>query len=251
MGEINAHDKLGAYIIQYVRELDLKTNLEIGSWDGTGATKCFIDAMKDFPEKSLTCLEIDKKKYNNLVKNVKEYSWVKCYNKSSIDCHKLIDFGFSRIWNSQFNPLVRFADTREETVHQWYKNDIDVMKKYPDGFLEKDKTIYDAVLIDGGEFSGYFEFELLKNRTNVFFLDDSFRSYKTNKAAVILSEDLEWDCIASELPFELIDWGLGMGSNIKIEDIPQHIRQAMLEHHNNVRNGFAIFKRKKFIEHGG
>ena len=199
----------------------------------------------------MTCLEIDKKKYNNLVKNVKEYSWVKCYNKSSIDCHKLIDFGFSRIWNSQFNPLVRFADTREETVHQWYKNDIDVMKKYPDGFLEKDKTIYDAVLIDGGEFTGYFEFELLKNRTNVFFLDDSFRSYKTNKAAVILSEDLEWDCIASELPFELIDWGLGMGSNIKIEDIPQHIRQAMLEHHNNVRNGFAIFKRKKFIEHGG
>ena len=206
MGEINAHDKLGAYIIQYVRELDLKTNLEIGSWDGTGATKCFIDAMKDFPEKSLTCLEIDKKKYNNLVKNVKEYSWVKCYNKSSIDCHKLIDFGFSRIWNSQFNPLVRFADTREETVHQWYKNDIDVMKKYPDGFLEKDKTIYDAVLIDGGEFTGYFEFELLKNRTNVFFLDDSFRSYKTNKAAVILSEDLEWDCIASELPFELIEF---------------------------------------------
>ena len=248
MGEINAHDKLGAYIIQYVKELDLKTNLEIGAWDGTGATRCFIDAMKDFPEKSLTCLEIDKKKYNNLVKNVKEYPWVKCYNKSSIDCHKLIDFGFDRIWHSPFNPLRDFPDNEEETVRLWYNNDVELMKKYPKGFLEKDNTIYDAVLIDGGEFTGYFEFELLKDRTNMLFLDDCFRSYKTKKATVILSEDLEWDCIAYEKSIEGIDWGLDPDIE-KEEDIPDDIRDAMIEHRMNVRNGFSIFKRKEFIKH--
>ena len=134
MGEINAHDKLGAWIIEGVKELNLRTNLEIGSWDGTGATRCFIDAMKDFSEKSLTCLEIDKKKYNNLVKNVKEYPWVKCYNKSSIDSYKLIDFGFDRIWYSPFNPLRDFPDNEEETVRLWYNNDVELMKKYPRGF---------------------------------------------------------------------------------------------------------------------
>ena len=39
MGEINADDKLGASIIQVVKEFNLKVNLEIGSWDGTGATR--------------------------------------------------------------------------------------------------------------------------------------------------------------------------------------------------------------------
>ena len=208
MGEINADDKLGASIIQVVKEFNLKVNLEIGSWDGTGATRCFIDAMEDFSEKSLTCLEIDKKKFNSLVKNVEDYSWVKCYNRSSINCSKLIDFEFDRIWNSPFNPLVHFPDNEKETVQGWYTGDVDLMKKYPRGFLEEDNTVYDAVLIDGGEFTGYFEFELLKNRTNVFFLDDSFRSYKTNKAAIMLSEDLEWDCLAYEKSIEGLDWGV-------------------------------------------
>lgn len=246
MGEITTQDKLGASISHLVKELKLKVNLEIGSWDGTGATRCFIDAMKDFSKKSLTCLEIDKKKFNSLVKNVGDYSWVKCYNRSSINCNKLIDFGFDRIWNSLFNPLVHFTDTKKETVEEWYTGDVDLMKKYPQGFLEEDHTIYDAVLIDGGEFTGYFEFELLKNRTNVFFLDDSFRSYKTNKAAILLSEDLEWDCLAYEKSVEGLDWGLSSYVE-KEEEVPQHILEAMMEHRKKVRNGFAIFKRKKFI----
>ena len=247
MGEVSTDTTLGRYIIDIVKDLHLKTNLDIGAWDGTGATKCFIDAMKDFPEKSLTCLEIDKTKFNNLVKNVKKYKWVKCHNKSSINCNKLIDLGFDRIWYSPFNPLIHFPDNKEETVQQWYNGDVQLMKKYPYGFLEKDKTIYDAVLIDGGEFSGYFEFELLKDRTNVFFLDDSFRAYKTYKVATLLMEDLEWECVAYEKSVEGIDWGLDPDIKTQ-EDIPQDIREAMLEHRRKVRNGFAIFKRKEFIK---
>ena len=214
MGEITAQDKLGAAILHLVKDLKLKVNLEIGSWDGTGATRCFIDAMEDFSTKSLTCLEIDKKKFNSLVKNVGDYSWVKCYNRSSINCSKLIDFGFDRIWNSLFNPLIHFPDTEKETVKEWYTGDVDLMKKYPEGFLEEDDTIYDAVLIDGGEFTGYFEFE--------------------------------WDCLAYEKSVEGLDWGLSSYVE-KEEEVPQHILEAMIDHRKKVRNGFAIFKRKKFI----
>ena len=221
MGEITAISPLGQSITQCVKDLDLRINLEIGSWDGTGATRCFIDAMKDFREKSLTCLEIDKKKFDDLVKNVKEYPWVKCYNRSSIDCNKLIDFGFDRIWKSPFNTLAH-TNHKEEMIHQWYNTDVQVMKKHPHGFLEEDTTIYDSVLIDGGEFTGYFEFELLKDRTNVFFLDDSYRAYKTKKVSLILLEDLEWEHVASG-----------------------HQR----EWNSQLRNGFDVFKRKEFIKH--
>tara|TARA_R110001583_G_scaffold44550_2_gene141253 strand:+ start:3745 stop:4497 length:753 start_codon:yes stop_codon:yes gene_type:complete len=249
MGEINADDKFGAYIIDIVKALNLKTNLEIGSWDGTGATRCFIEGMKDFPEKSLTCLEIVKEKYDNLVKNVFEYPWVKCYNKSSIDCSKLIDFKFERIWDSPFNPLKQFPDNDKETLERYYNEDVDLMKKFPNGFLESDKTMYDSVLIDGSEFTGFFEFELLKDRTNVLFLDDTFRSYKTNKVAILLAEDLDWDCVAFEKNVEAIDWGLDLSSEDGTVRISQDILDAMSEHRRNTRNGFAIFKRKKFLEH--
>ena len=247
MGEINADDKFGAYIIAIVKALNLKTNLEIGSWDGTGSTKCFIEGMKDFPEKSLTCIEIVKEKYDHLVNNVKEYPWVKCYNKSSIDCNKIIEFGFQKMWSSPFNPIHRFFDAPDvEQVRVWYNEDVDLMKKYPCGFLEADKTIYDAVLIDGGEFTGFFEFELLKHRTNVFFLDDTFKSYKTLKANIMLSEDIEWDCLADEKSWEGIDWGLDPNIE-KDEDVPEHILKKMQNHRKSVRNGFAIYRRKIFL----
>jgi hypothetical protein len=247
MGEISADHKLGAFIIHLVKELNLKTNLEIGSWSGAGSTQCFIEGMKDFPEKSLTCIEIVKEKYDHLVNNVKEYPWVKCYNKSSIDCNKIIEFGFERMWKSPFNPIHRFEDAPSvEQVRVWYNQDVDLMKKYPNGFLEADNTIYDAVLIDGGEFTGFYEFELLKHRTNVFFLDDTFKSYKTLKANMMLSEDIEWDCLADEKSVEGVDWGLDPAIE-KEEDIPADIHDAMIEHRKSVRNGFAIYRRKIFL----
>ena len=247
MGEINADYKLGASIIRLVKKFNLKTNLEIGSWDGSGSTKCFIEGMKDFPEKSLTCLEIVKEKYDKLVKSVKKYPWIKCYNKSSVDCSKLIEFDFERMWKSPFNPIHRFDDGDADEVQTWYNTDVDLMKQNPKGFLEKNKTIYDAVLIDGSEFTGFFEFELLRHRTNVFFLDDSFKSYKTTKVNIFLSEDIEWDCLADEKSVEGIDWGIG--PDYSPDQVPEDIVRKMKEHRDSVRNGFAIFKRKVFIKH--
>jgi hypothetical protein len=70
------------------------------------------------------------------------------------------------------------------------------------------------VLIDGGEFFGYNEFVLLKDRTNVFFLDDYYYGYKTNQTARELLQDEDWEVIAGN---------------------------------KNLRNGYAIFKRKIFL----
>ena len=252
MGEIKINQPLGSIIFQAVKEFNLKRNLEIGSWDGTGATTCFIEGMKDFTEKSLTCLEIGKTKYNSLVKNVERFPWVKCYNRSSVDCKKLINIKFDDIWDSQFNPMIHFPDIDKEMVRRYYNDDIKLMKKYPHGFLEEDKTIYDSVLIDGGEFTGYLEFELLKDRTNVFFLDDAFRSYKTNRVTHILDSDPDWECIGYAKALEQVDWGLPPGTVITEGcNIPDNLLQEMLMYQESVRNGFAVFKRKEFIENGG
>ena len=53
MAEITVDDPLGRMIRDTVRIIGLKNNLEIGAWDGSGATQCFIEGMKEFEEKSL------------------------------------------------------------------------------------------------------------------------------------------------------------------------------------------------------
>ena len=71
--------------------------------------------------------------------------------------------------------------------------------------------MYDGVLIDGSEFTGYSEYMLLKNRARVLFLDDYYNSYKTNQIARELL-NIGWEVIAGD---------------------------------RYTRNGFAVFKRNE------
>jgi hypothetical protein len=210
MGEINIFDEFGQAIIQTVKKYNLQVILEIGSWDGTGSTKCFIEALKTLKTPKLYCIEIQKDRFENLVKNVKQYPWIECFNTSTISKATFLYKTFNEIWNSPYNKI----QDNKEIVEQWYDNDMGLLETFQEGYLDNDKKRYDGVLIDGGEFFGYSEYQLLKNRTNVLFLDDYYQAFKTNQIARELIEDTDWEIIAGNRFF---------------------------------RNGYAIFKRKKFI----
>ena len=210
MAEITKDDLFGWSIIKIITDFKIKSFLEIGAWDGTGSTSCIIDAMLPMSEKSLTCLEIDKDKFSALVNNTKQFDWIKCCNESSISYNSLIHKNFDEIWNSPYNGLPRQWNPKA-VVNGWFDRDVELIKQYEFGFLEKDNSFYEGVLIDGGEFLGYSEFVLLKNRTNFLFLDDVFHSIKNKQVAFELSKDNDWECLC---------------------------------YNENVRNGFVVFKRK-------
>lgn len=210
MPEVTRNDLFGQAIIKIITDFKIKSFLEIGSWDGTGSTSCVIEAMLPMQEKSLTCLEIDKDKFTSLTNNTKQFDWIKCYNESSISYNSLIHKNFDEIWDSPYNGLPRQWNPKV-IVNGWFERDVEQLKQYEVGFLEKDKNFYDGVLIDGGEFTGYSEFILLKNRTNFFFLDDVFHSIKNRQVTVELSKDDQWECLCYK---------------------------------DNIRNGFVVFKRK-------
>lgn len=213
MAEITKDDLFGASIIEIVKAYNLRRVLEIGSWDGTGSTSCFIEGMENLQDKLLVCLEINTDRYNDLVENTKKYDWVKCYNESSISYDSLMYRDFDDIWNSPFNGLPRQYNPKE-VVKSWFEADVQKLKQTKRGFLEKDQSFYDAVLIDGSEFTGLSEFNLLKDRVNFLFLDDVFHAFKTKEVADILLKDSQWD---------------------------------YLKYSESVRNGFMIFKRKNLI----
>lgn len=216
MGEINRTDEFGSALIKSITDFNLGRILEIGSWDGTGSTACLIEGMLKLQgEKKLICLEVNADRYLQLVRNTEEYKWVECHNKTSITYNQLCEKEFDKIWDSPFNGLKKHATPpTKEQVKIWFDEDIKNLKDVDVGFLEADNNFYDAVLIDGGEFFGYSEYKLIKDRTNVLFLDDYYYAYKTNQIARELVQDEEWEVVAGN---------------------------------RNVRSGYAIFKRKVFL----
>lgn len=217
MGEITKNDEFSAAIIKTCQDLKLLKVLEIGSWDGTGSTQCFIEGMKDLPgDKLLDCLEIKSDRYNQLVENTKNYSWVKCHNTGSISYDSMLYKFFDEIWDSPFNKIPKEDQngSMKPLVISWFMEDMNNLKQIKQGFIEQNNIFYDGILIDGSEFTGYSEFHLLRNRTNVFFLDDYAKAFKTNKVAYELVKSGEWDTVAGN---------------------------------KDTRNGWAILKRKNFI----
>jgi hypothetical protein len=209
MGEINENDEFGKVIIDVVTRYNLQKVLEIGSWDGTGSTQCFIKGMSVLTSPDLTCVEVKRDRYEKLVKNTQAYSWVKCVNQTTISLKALIDKDFESLWNSNYCCI----NSDKSTVREWFDHDIEEITKYNHGFLETDQRFYDGVLIDGGEFFGYSEYKLVKDRTNVLFLDDYYSAFKNNQSARELTKDPEWEVVAGN---------------------------------RYCRNGYAVFKRRNF-----
>lgn len=192
MGEITSKDAFGRSIAAVIQKFDFRYNLEIGSWDGTGSTQCFIAGMLPLGQpKKLICLEIDNGRYQVLVEKVECFSFVEPINMSSITTSDWLVKDFDAdIWNSPYNKIEkRFS--RDE-VHAWYQGHGKILAGQKRGFLRECHDTFDAVLIDGGAFTGYSEFVLLKNRTKCFFLDDVHRAFKCNQIYQELLIDKDW-----------------------------------------------------------
>jgi len=143
-----------------------KTFLEVGTWNGLGSTKAFVEGFKrrqygdsdsDYTFYSLEC---NKDKWSDAVK---------LYNDSRV--HVLNEV----IWNEEpadFYEIFPQCLTDERFKH-WNEVDLTNMKKC-EVFLKRENLpkMFDVVLLDGGEFTTYYEFQLLKNRCNVIMLDD-------------------------------------------------------------------------------
>jgi hypothetical protein len=210
--EININEEFGNSIYEIVKNNKLKNNLEIGSWDGEGSTFCFVEAMKQFEgQKFLGCIEIDKEKISILDQRYKEFDFVCPIYGSSINYEEMIYKDFEKIWNSPFNRIKKEIYDKE-LVKSWFDRDIETLKNVKIGAISKFKDHYwDSVLIDGGEFTGYSEFNLLKNRTKFLFLDDVHKAFKCYEIYEYLKNDNNW---------------------------------KLLKENENIRNGYAIFKRK-------
>lgn len=183
LGQI-CNDDFSKDIEKYASDLKYKTFLEIGTWNGLGSTKAFSNGFKNRNDDYIFySLECNKDKCNDAAKLYSDNNKIKILNEV--------------IWNKEpidFYEVFPQCKSNELYKH-WNEVDIINMKKC-NLFLDRINLpdIFDVILLDGGEFTTYYEFQILKNRCKIIMLDD----INVDKCKLIVDEiysDPNWKII--------------------------------------------------------
>lgn len=196
---------------------NISTILEIGSSSGEGSTEAFVKGIKANPHHpTLFCMEVSKVRFEALQKLYENVKNVKCYNTSSVPISAFpSDREISEFYNSTESNL---KGCPLEQVIGWLKQDIEYVQSagvHQSGIelIKKENNIkdFDLVLIDGSEFTGKAELDLVYGAK--FILLDDIMTYKNYDNFLRLKNDPAY---------------------------------KLIKESTKLRNGYAIFEKKKF-----
>lgn len=196
IGQIQTTSEAGKWIKSICNQNGIHNIVEIGTWNGMGSTKCVFDAIEN-TSKKLFSLEINKEMHEIAKTFYIDKKEVELILGKITD--ELIDLNYL---NEKF-----FSDYSLEVKNSWREKDKINLSNCPNVLNQLPQKI-DFLILDGGEFTSFHEFNLLKNQSSIIFLDD-----------------VNQPCIKNYLVREEL------------------LKTAELIHENlNDRNGYSIFK---------
>lgn len=163
-GQININTTLGNYIYQYAKNDDYLNYLEIGTWNGLGSTKCFIEGLKDRKTETY--------KFYSLECNDDKHLFAKNLYKNEKNVHILNDVLLNNMPNDIYEI---FPDLLINNDYKYWNNiDFNNMKNKK-LFFERDDIPekFDVIFLDGGEFTTWYEYNIIKDKCTVLILDDT------------------------------------------------------------------------------
>lgn len=197
------HDEFYHFIQRIAAEANIQTILEIGSSSGGGSTEALVQGVRASSNSPwLYCMEVSKTRFSELQKTYENESFVRCYNVSSVpvDCFpteaQVIEFYNTRTTNLHFWPLERILSWRERDINYLNSNDV---PKNGISLIKSENNIevFDFVLIDGSEFTGFAELAEIYG-ANFIALDD-INTYKNYHSHAQLLQDANYELIKQNL----------------------------------------------------
>jgi hypothetical protein len=160
-GQINLNSQAGQTIYNICCLENVQTIVEIGTWNGHGSTKCIYQAIQN-SQKKLYSFEIDSEKYQEAYNFYKDKPEINIYN--GYISNKFIDLDSL---DDKF-----FSDYPIEIKKKWYYEDYKNITSTK-CLLDKVPKNIDFLILDGGEFNSFYEYESLKDRSTYIFCDDT------------------------------------------------------------------------------
>jgi tRNA A58 N-methylase Trm61 len=179
-GQIIISSERCELIIKTIQEHNCQKIVEIGTWKGMGSSLCILNSMT--PTSEFITLESNKTFYEIAKNNLEPFQ-----DKVKIIYGTIVSIDEVNSFVSNLN-----LDKERQT---WLNEDLLNLELCPN-VLNEILTEIDFLLLDGGEFSTYREWEKLKSRTKIVALDD-IRETKTKQIYLELSKDNDYELIGS------------------------------------------------------
>lgn len=200
-GQINLDSSLGRLLANLAKTHN--SIVEIGTWNGQGSTQCVLSTLLTRLDKSwhFTSLECNETMFQQAMQ-----FW---NNKITVEQQQQVEFLLGTILNLKDLPSLDILEKQHGFVQEWYEQDITWLKQTVN-HLDKLPATIDLLILDGGEYTTYSEWQLLKSRVTTVVLDDT-KTCKCRDIYQELHQDQDWLVVAD---------------------------------HPNDRNGWAVFRHK-------
>ncbi|OGU00649.1 MAG: hypothetical protein A2085_07270 [Gemmatimonadetes bacterium GWC2_71_10] len=191
-----SHDRFYAAITAVAATPGVRQILEIGASAGAGSTEAWVaGAQKNPVRPTIHCIEVSQARFAALAERWRGHDFVRCYNVSSVPVEsfpseaEIIRWQWRHLWS-------RFGRKRRAKVLGWLRQDLRYLEEHGlsgHGIREVRRQagvdVFDAVLIDGSEFTGLPELDevygarfLLLDDTESYKCWDAFRRLKRDRA---------------------------------------------------------------------
>lgn len=177
VGQITTNTQAGQQIIKTLITFKPRKILEIGTWNGLGTTRCILQALQTYVFDNFTSLECNTIKHNLAINNNKDL----INNKTHLINATILD---EQDWKDAREMF------KNDIVQDWFDTDYEHSKRLKN--IYEELSDFDAVLLDGGEYTTYAEFKKLLPLCKQLILLDDTKTCKCKKIVEELNNNPDW-----------------------------------------------------------
>jgi len=190
------NDAFSETIVEIASRAGVREILEIGSSSGSGSTESWVQgALLNCELPRLHCIEVSIPRFVALSERWREHGFVNCYNVSSVPLELFPSP--AEVTQFYYEAQSDLSHYQLELVLHWLQQDIDYLRTHGlsgNGIRHikelHDLNTFDAVLIDGSEFTGSAELDEVYGAR--FILMDDTRTFKNWNNFERLRKDTEY-----------------------------------------------------------
>jgi hypothetical protein len=186
IGQITLDSIIGKHLYHYAKSTKYNSYLEIGTWNGLGSTKCFVEGFNNRQDSLYT--------FYSLECNTDKYLVAKDLYKNIENINILNEVLLNNMPSDIYNIFPELLENKD--YNYWNNIDFQNMEN-KNLFLNRQNLpeIFDIILLDGGEFTTWYEYNLIKDKCKILILDDTNTSKcKKIKEEIIQNKDI-WKII--------------------------------------------------------
>jgi hypothetical protein len=163
IGQISMDSVIGNFLYNMSKDDNIKSILEIGTWNGLGSTKCIVNGIQERKTSAI---------FYSLECNVEKSDSARKYYQNIDNIYILNEVLLNDMPTDIYDvfPVLK----TNETYKYWNNVDFENMKDKP-LFLNRTDLpeIFDLILLDGGEFTTWYEYLQIKDKCKYLALDDT------------------------------------------------------------------------------